>query len=295
MRLSFGFKTPPVHTDYSAILRTWQEADAIPVFEHGWLWDHFMPLFGDPGGATLEGWTLLAALAARTERLQLGLLVTGNAARPPAVLGKIAATVDAISGGRLVFGIGVGGTALNRPNQDLVLREYNGYGLPLVEPDEGIARLAETCVIVRRMWTEDVFDFTGEHYQLSGCRGAPRPTRRPPVLIGGWGRRTLRVVAEHADIWNVPGPPHNTVDYLVGRSRVLDEHCAEIGRSPAEITRSAQVVVSMADPAATRSALAELAEAGFGHLVLSLGAPYPPARRLADEIVEPLLAETGSA
>jgi alkanesulfonate monooxygenase SsuD/methylene tetrahydromethanopterin reductase-like flavin-dependent oxidoreductase (luciferase family) len=135
----------------------------VPEIEHAWLWDHFVPLYGDPGGPILEGWTLLAALAARTTRLELRLMVTANAARLPAVLG-----------------IGVGGTALDRPNQELVLREYAGYGLPLVAPDEGIARLAETCAIVRRMWTEEVFDFAGRHYRLTGCRNEPKPVRRPP-------------------------------------------------------------------------------------------------------------------
>lgn len=286
-RVSFGLKTPPVHTSYEEILRVWQEADEVPEIEHAWLWDHFVPLFGDPGGPILEGWTLLAALAARTTRLELGVMVTANAARLPAVLGKIATTVDVISGGRVVLGIGVGGTALDRPNQELVLREYAGYGLPLVTPDEGIARLAETCAIVRRMWTEEVFDFVGDHYRLVGCRNEPKPVRRPPLLIGGWGRRTLRVVAEHADIWNVPGPPHNDVAYLAERSRLLDEHCAAIGRDPREITRSTQLLVSYADPAATRDAVRALTGIGFTHLVLNLAAPYPPnvARWLAEEII----------
>ncbi|MPZ83659.1 MAG: LLM class flavin-dependent oxidoreductase [Actinophytocola sp.] len=286
MELSFGLKTPPVHTTYDEILRVWQEADTVPAIEHAWLWDHFVPLFGDPAGPILEGWTLLAALAARTERLGLGLMVSANMARPPAVLGKMAATVDAISGGRLVFGIGVGGTALDRPHQDLVLREYHGYGLPLVSPDEGIARLAETCSLVRRMWTGE--PFSGEAVCV--------PARQLPILIGGWGRRTLRVVAEHADIWNVPGPPHNAITYLAERSRILDEHCAAMGRDPREITRSTQVIVSYDDPAATRAVLHELTGIGFSHLVLNLAAPYPQgvARWLAEEIVEPVLLGQGA-
>lgn len=287
MTVSFGFKTPPVHTTYAEILRVWREADTVPELEHAWLWDHFVPLYGDPAGPILEGWTLLAALAAQTARLDLGLMVTGNAARLPAVLGKMATTVDVIAGGRLVLGIGVGGTALDRPHQDLVEREYHGYGLPLVSPQDGIARLAETCAILRRMWTDDVFDFAGAHHRLTACRNEPKPVRTPPILIGGWGRQTLRVVAEHADIWNVPGPPHNSLDYLAERAAVLDEHCTAIGRDPAEITRSAQVVVDYADPARTRASTRELVDIGFRHLVLSLPAPYPDkvARWLADEIV----------
>jgi len=280
--VSFGFKTPPVHTTYDELLRVWREADAVPELEHGWLWDHFLPLFGDPAGPILEGWTLLAALAAQTERLDLGLMVTGNAARPPAVLGKMATTVDAISHGRLVFGIGVGATDLDRPGQEFAAREYAAYGLPLPTPDEGIARLAETCAIVRRMWTEDVFDFHGAHVRLTGCRGAPKPVRTPPVLIGAWGRKALRVVAEYADIWNVPGPPHNDLAYLQGRAKLLDEYAD--GRT---IVKSAQVIVNYADPAATRAITRQLIDIGFTHLVLNLAAPYPPdvTALLVDEII----------
>jgi alkanesulfonate monooxygenase SsuD/methylene tetrahydromethanopterin reductase-like flavin-dependent oxidoreductase (luciferase family) len=286
--ISFGFKTPPVHTSYAELLRVWEEADAIPQLEHGWLWDHFLPLFGDPTGPILEGWTLLSALAARTSRLELGLMVTGNAARLPAVLGKMATTVDVISGGRLVLGIGVGATALDRPGQELAVREYEAYGLPLVPPDDGIERLAETLHIVRRMWTDDVFDFAGRHFRLEGCVNEPKPVRRPPVLIGAWGRRALKVVAEYADIWNVPGPPHNGIEYLASRARILDEHCAAIGRDPAGIVRSAQVVVSYSDPGVTRESVVQLAREGFSHIVLNLGAPYPPnvARWLVDEIID---------
>src|SRR5690242_101585 len=221
-RLSFGIKTSQAHLDYADILRIWQEADAVPVLEHAWLWDHFIPLFGDPGGSALEGWTLLAALAARTERLHLGLMVTNNRARPPAVLGKMAATVDVISGGRLVMGLGVGATRQNVPGQELAVREYEAYGLPLVPPAQGIGELAETCQLLRRMWTEELFDFDGRYLTLTGVRAAPKPVQRPgpPILIGGWGERTLRVVAEHADLWNAPGPPFNDVAAMAARSRL---------------------------------------------------------------------------
>jgi len=98
--------TAPSQVSYRDVLRVWREADTIPQIEHAWLFDHLMPIFGDPDGPTFEGWTLLSALAAQTERLRLGLLVTSNRFRPPAMLAKIAATVDVVSGGRLEFGIG---------------------------------------------------------------------------------------------------------------------------------------------------------------------------------------------
>jgi alkanesulfonate monooxygenase SsuD/methylene tetrahydromethanopterin reductase-like flavin-dependent oxidoreductase (luciferase family) len=299
-RLRFGIKTTPVNTSYDDIVRVWREADGVSVIEDAWLWDHMLPLFGSPSRPILEGWTLLAALAAQTERLRMGLLVTSNRVRPPAVLAKIAATTDVISRGRLIMGIGVGGThqaagAGGVSGDNPAIAEYAAYGLTLIPPAEGVARLDEACRILRRMWTEEVFDFDGRYYTLKGARCEPKPVQRPgpPILIGGWGDKTLRVVAEHADIWNVPGPPHNTAHYIGQRSRVLDEHCAVIGRDPREIIRSTQTHVSYEDPAHTRAVIKELIDVGVTHFALNLITPFPQgvARWLADEIIAPVLAE----
>jgi alkanesulfonate monooxygenase SsuD/methylene tetrahydromethanopterin reductase-like flavin-dependent oxidoreductase (luciferase family) len=229
----------------------WQEADALPQIADAWLWDHLMPIAGPKDGQVLEGWTLLSALAAQTQRLRLGLLVTSNRIRQPAVLGKIATTVDVISRGRLVMGLGVGGThqppdAGGITGENPAVAEYDAYGLTLVPPAEGIARLAETIAILKHMWTEEVFDFHGHYYTLKGNRNEPKPVQQPgpPLLIGGWGTRTLRLIAVHADIWNIPGPPHNTLDYITQRSRVLDAHCMAVGRDPQTITRSVQYIVT---------------------------------------------------
>lgn len=292
--VSFGIKTTPAIVGYDDILSVWQEADTIPAIKHAWLWDHMVPIFGEPNLPTLEGWTLLAALAARTERLRLGVMVTSNRTRPPAVLAKMGATVDVIASGRLDLGIGVGATDSKAEGQEFAAREYAAYGLPLVSPREGRESLAEACVILKRMWTEDRFDFHGQHYTLTGAVCEPKPVQRPgpPIMIGAWGDKSLRVVAEHADIWNVPGPPHNSMDVLRQRSAVLDEHCRSLGRDPGEIVRSTQFFVSYDDPASTRATAAELIDAGFRHLVLALLPPYPPhvARWVADEIIEPTLA-----
>ena len=125
-RPSFGIMTAPQQVGYDDLLRVWQEADALPQLEHAWLFDHLMPIAGDPGGPIFEGWTVLSALAATTRRLRVGLLVTSNRFRPPAVLAKIATTVDIVSGGRLDFGIGAG----SRPSHPLARREYEAHGLP---------------------------------------------------------------------------------------------------------------------------------------------------------------------
>jgi alkanesulfonate monooxygenase SsuD/methylene tetrahydromethanopterin reductase-like flavin-dependent oxidoreductase (luciferase family) len=295
--VTFGIKTTPMRVTYEEILRVWQEADALPEIADAWLWDHLMPISGPKDGQILEGWTLLSALAAQTQRLRLGLLVTSNRIREPAVLGKIATTVDVISHGRLIMGLGVGGThqppdAGGITGDNPATAEYDAYGLTLVPPAEGIARLAETITILRRMWTEEVFDFHGRYYTLTGNRNEPKPVQRPgpPLLVGGWGTRTLRLIAEQADIWNIPGPPHNTLHYIAERSRILDAHCAAAGRDPRAITRSVQYIVSYDNPAGDRKAILELIASGMTHIVLSLRAPYPPqvAHWLLDEIITPV-------
>jgi alkanesulfonate monooxygenase SsuD/methylene tetrahydromethanopterin reductase-like flavin-dependent oxidoreductase (luciferase family) len=305
--VTFGIKTTPMHTTYELIRRTWLQADEVPELEHAWLWDHMLPLAGPRNGNLFEGWTLLAALAPQTSRLRLGLLVTNNLIRQPAVLGKMATTVDVISGGRLVLGIGVGGTVRSAsPHQSGQAEspggngpaEYAAYGLTAVRPGEGIGRLSETITIIRRMFTEDVFDFDGRYYTLTGTINEPKPVQRPgpPVLVGGSGTRLLRLAAEQADIWNVPGPPHASMEFLVERSQVLDQHCADIGRDPASITRSVQIVTGTDDPAAVRATVSGLLDAGFRHIVFGVRPPAPDnvPRWLADEIINPVLQNAGS-
>ena len=135
---SFGIMTAPMQVDYHDILRVWREADTIPAIEHAWLFDHLMPIGGDLDGPAYEGWTLLAALAAQTRRLRLGVMVTSNRFRPPAMLAKIATTVDVVSGGRLDFGIGVG----SRPDHPLARREYEAHGLPFHDSAQAVSSLA---------------------------------------------------------------------------------------------------------------------------------------------------------
>src|SRR5215467_11521580 len=137
---------------YQEILSTWRQADQIPAISHAWLWDHMVPLRGEITGAALEAWTLLAALAAQTSRLRLGVIVTSNRLRNPALLAKMAATTDIIAGGRLDFGIGAGGSQVT--GQNPAVREFAAYGVPLVAPGQAVRDLGEACVIIRRMWTE---------------------------------------------------------------------------------------------------------------------------------------------
>jgi alkanesulfonate monooxygenase SsuD/methylene tetrahydromethanopterin reductase-like flavin-dependent oxidoreductase (luciferase family) len=280
---SFGIATAPQQVGYHDILRVWREADAIPEIEDAWLFDHLMPIGGDPSGPAFEGWTLLSALAAQTQRLRLGLLVSSNRFRPPAMLAKIAATADIVSGGRLDFGIGAG----SRPDIPWARREYDAYGLPYHDAAHAVGSLAEACTVIRRLWAEDKpFDFDGTYVQLTGAFCNPKPVQRPhpPVVIGGRSAPVLRVAAEHADLWNIPG---GDIDDAVHRSALLDRYCAEIGRDPASVTRSIHLPVSYDQPGITRDAIGEAIEAGFGHIVLGLPAPYPAdvAQRVTDELI----------
>jgi alkanesulfonate monooxygenase SsuD/methylene tetrahydromethanopterin reductase-like flavin-dependent oxidoreductase (luciferase family) len=199
------------------------------------------------------------------------------------MLAKIATTVDVVAGGRLDFGIGAG----SRPSHPLARREYAAHGLPYDDFTHSVESLGEACTVIRRLWTEpEPFDFKGKYVQLTGAFGNPKPVQRPypPIMIGGRSGPLLRVVAEHADVWNIPG---GDIQDAISRSALLDRYCAEIGRDPAAITRSIYLPVSYDQPATTRDAIAEALEAGFPHVILGLGAPYPSgvAGWLVDEII----------
>ena len=285
MRLRFGIKTAQQFTTYDDILRVWLEADTVPVIEHAWAFDHFIPLGPDPTGPQLEGWTLLGALAARTERLRLGLMVTGNTYRYPAVLANIATTVDVISHGRLDFGIGAGWNEL----------ESNMYSIPLYQPGERIRRLGEACEVIRLLWTETVANFDGKYYQLKDARCEPKPVQKPhpPFVIGGSGEQlTLRVVARYASIWNFVG---GDVDTFRHKNKVLEEHCAAIGRDPSTIERSIQWPINYNNVSEAIKGMQPYIEAGATHIILNLRAPYPEniVHQVASEVAEPLLAEYG--
>ena len=278
----FGIATAPQQVTYPDVLRVWREADTIPQIEHAWVFDHLLPIAGDLDGPIFEGWTL-SALAAQTERLRLGVLVTSNRFRPPAMLAKIAATVDVISGGRLDFGIGAG----SRPSLPTARREYEAHGLPYHDFAHSVGDLAEACTVIRRLWTsEQPFDFDGSYLHLTGAFCNPKPVQQPypPILIGGRSAQTLRVAAEHADLWNMPG---GDIDDAVRRSAMLDRFCTETGRDPASITRSIILPASYHHPGNTRKAIAEATDAGFPHIILGLPAPYPEkaAQWVADELI----------
>jgi F420-dependent oxidoreductase-like protein len=271
--MRFGFKTSPQNTTYADMLAVWQAADDIDVFESGWTFDHFYPIFSDSTGPCLEGWTVTTALAQATERLRVGVLVTGIHYRHPAVLANMAATVDIVSNGRLEVGIGAGW------NEE----ESGAYGIELGTLTERFDRFEEACAVLTSLLTNPTTDFAGSYFTVTGARCEPKPVQQPhpPICIGGKGpRRTMPIVARYAQHWNhTGGTPQEwkaTHDVLVAR-------CADIGRDPSEIMTSIHVRFDPKQgPAAVADEAAALGEAGVDLGIVYLPPPHDPA------VLEPL-------
>ncbi|MBV1879036.1 MAG: TIGR03560 family F420-dependent LLM class oxidoreductase [Pseudomonadales bacterium] len=205
---------------------------------HGlWLADHFMPNASDTRAPTAEVWTTLAALAATVERLRLGALVSGNTYRHPAILAKMASTIDHISDGRLVLGLG---SAWQK-------NEHDKYGIPFYTVNGRLRRLEEACQVIKALFTEDQANFQGEFYQLTDAPLVPKPRQKNlPLLIGGGGEKvTLKIAAQYADEWNVWGTP----ELLHHKMHILDQHCNNVNRDPTAIKRSAVSLVFISDDA----------------------------------------------
>lgn len=203
-----------------------------------WYADHFMPNAADTSGPTSECWTTLAALAARVPRVRLGPLVTGNTYRNPAILAKMAANVDIISGGRLVLGLGAGWQQ----------NEHEAYDVPFYTVGGRLNRLAEACEVITQLFANEHSSFEGKYYSLRNAPLAPKPVQRPvPLLIGGGGeQKTMRIAAKYAQEWNIWGDPER----LRQKMSVLDQRCEEIERDPATIERSANAMLMFTDDAA---------------------------------------------
>jgi F420-dependent oxidoreductase-like protein len=258
-----GIKLSPQMVTIEQMRAVWRLADEAG-FDHAWVFDHFNPIGGNPlDGDIYEGWSLQAAMAEATSRVRIGSMVTGNTYRHPGVLAKMATTVDHLSGGRLEFGIGAGWAEV----------EHRMLGLDFPGVGERLRRLEEACVVIKKLWTEEKADFEGRHYRLSGAIANPKPVQRPhpPIWIGGGGeRKTLRIVAQHADVWNMGG---GTIDDARHKCEVLQRHCDDVGRDFAEIRLSVQLRPDFDDLDGSLRQVEEFRDAGFTELVLIVTEP----------------------
>lgn len=235
-QIRVGAQLHPQHTTYQSFAAAVQQIEQLGV-DTIWNWDHFFPLSGNPQGNHFEGWTLLTAMATMTSRAEIGCLVTCNSYRNPALLANMAKTVDHISGGRLILGIGAGWFE----------RDYREYGYEFGTAPDRLRALRYALPIIKQRWEVDV----------------PPPVRNPlPICIGGGGEKvTLKLTAQYAQIWNSFGPPET----YQRKNGILNDWCAEVGRNPAEIERSVSISPDK------MHWLPALRDAGATHFILEVG------------------------
>jgi F420-dependent oxidoreductase-like protein len=239
MDIRFGIQTGQQFAAWDEIVRIWQRAEALG-YDTAWTYDHFVAVMMDPYDPCLEAWSCLAALAVQTTRIRIGALVTGNTYRHPAILAKIATTVDVISNGRLEFGIGAG---WYEP-------EHTMFGLPLGTPRWRCERLDEALTVIRALWSERQVTFAGTHYQLSAAIAEPKPVQRPhpPITIAGAGeKRLLPIVARHADAWSSFGSP----EVYRRKIAILRRYCDTAQRDCDAIEKQVLVPAAITDDLST--------------------------------------------
>lgn len=275
--LDFGIVTGQHWRTWDEMVEQWEWADASG-WDSAWAFDHFFSLRDGELGPCLEGWTLLAALAVKTTRVQVGLLVTGNTHRNPAVLAKQAVTVDIISGGRSILGMGA---AWNE-------REHQAYGIDFPSARERVDRFGEAMEVISLLERQERTSFHGAFYRVEEAPFEPRPVfGHIPVLIGSTGKRMLRHVARYADQWDGGGSPEE----FRALGEQLHARCVEVGRDPAEIR---WVYSTGSDPLASEDAfrrhVASYAAVGVRSFLFTLpgGTPSAAVRRIAEHVIPEL-------
>lgn len=247
---------------YKAI---WKIADEAR-FDHCWAMDHLASIGGiGEDRPIFDGWELLAGMATATTHVRIGLLVTGITYRNPALLAKIATTVDHLSDGRLEFGIGAAWAA----------NEHEMYGISGL--DHRVGLFSEGLQIIRSLWTEERTNFDGRYFKMSNAVANPKPVQKPypPIWIGSGGPTMIKLTARHADVWNVSGDAGRDPESARAASQQLDEACAAIGRNPGEIRRSAQIPAGE-DPGEVIERVLAFAQAGFSEVIIMLSGGNMP-------------------
>ena len=238
--IKIGVDLPPQHTSYAAYRDAWPTADRLGV-DSLWVWDHFFPLSGERDGPHFEAWSLLSALGAQTERAQVGNLVLAMSYRNPALLSAMAKTLDHITAGKLILGLGAGWNE----------RDYAEYAYPFGTAGERLRNLERGITVIKERWAQD----------------SPKPVRGTiPILVGGGGERvTLRITAQHADLWNGGGD----VETYRRKNGILDDWCAKVGRDPGAIERTSLISSRHLD------SVDDLVAAGATHLIYRVGMQAP--------------------
>ena len=258
-RFRFGICTDQNMT-WDKTVERWQLFERLG-FESAWLCDHLVQP-SRPTGPYFEAWSLLAGLAARTEKIRVGILVTSNTFRFPQIVAKMSVTVDHISNGRVEIGLGAG---WYEP-------EHTMFGIPFPETKELVSRFKEAVQVVDLMTRQDTSSFDGDYYQLRDAPSRPASVQkpRPPLVLGAFGPRMLKIVARYADTWNAFGTPEEMRE----RNQMLDDYCREIGRDPDTLDRSLYYWVPKADldpwvsKDAFYSVLEPYVEAGVNQFIL---------------------------
>jgi F420-dependent oxidoreductase-like protein len=274
--LRFGLKLSQ-DASVDTLRSLWRVADE-GGFDSCWVMDHFASLGPRDDLPIFETWTLLAAMAEMTTSCRIGCTVVGNTYRHPGVLAKMAVTVDHLSGGRLDFGIGAGWAE----------NEHTMLGLEFGTRGDRADRLEESLQVIRGLWTQPRTTVEGKHYRVRDAVAEPKPVQQPypPIWVGGSGpRRTLRIAAEHADVWNAAGGPP---DEVAASSAILDRHCEDVGRDPATIRRSVQFPVGADDVHDVVERARGYVEVGITDLILIVRGEDPVAigERLARRLPE---------
>ena len=274
--MRFAISTSPQRCSWDWLLEVWKRADELEIYESGWTFDHFYPLFGDSTEDCLEGWITLTALLQETSRIRGGVLVTGMLYRHPALLANMASTLDITSGGRLELGVGAGW------NEE----ECEAYGFNLGTMEDRFDRFEEGLEVIQLLLTQERSDFTGNWYTLKNAMNNPKGPQDPlPICIGGAGlRRTIPAVAKYAHHWNYGSQTMSLHDFQK-RHKVFLQACDDIGRDPTEITISTLLQYS-GDITATINQAEEFEAAGVNLGIVSIPKNEDPS--VVEKIAEGL-------